>query len=138
MCVTCNANLLISTPFPKPQPQNKFHQNPISDLYFLQINHKFAFIKLKCNKMKTLVPQFMTFNEMQAKFPDSWVLVANPESEPAKYEIKGGFFLYKNKLKSKVIEKSKELNAIENFVINLITVRYTGEIKLPENHIICL
>ena len=88
--------------------------------------------------MKTLVPQYMTFDEMKSKFPDSWVLVANPESEPAKYEIKGGFFLYKNKFKKRVYTQAKKLTAIENFVINLLTVRYTGEIKLPENHIICL
>ncbi len=88
--------------------------------------------------MKTLIPQYMTFNEMQAKFPDSWVLVANPESEPAMYEIKGGFFLYKNKFKKRVYTQAKKLNTIENFVINLITIIYTGEIKLPENHVICL
>lgn len=88
--------------------------------------------------MKTLVPQYMTFNEMKSKYPDSWVLVANPESEPAMYEIKGGLFIYKNKKKNKVIEKSIELNSIRNLMINLITVIYTGEIKLPENHVICL
>jgi hypothetical protein len=48
-----------------------------------------------------MVPQYMTFDEMKEKFPDSWVLVANPESEPAMYEIKGGLFIYKNKKKTK-------------------------------------
>ena len=88
--------------------------------------------------MKTLVPQYMTFDEMKEKFPDSWVIVANPESEPSMYEIKGGLFIYQNKRKNKVIEKSRDLHSSTNFKIDLVAIRYTGEIILPENHIICL
>ncbi|GEM_PF-6672245 len=37
--------------------------------------------------MKKIVPQYFTFAEMQAKFPDSWILVANPVSEAGRNKI---------------------------------------------------
>jgi len=88
--------------------------------------------------MNTLNPKYMSFNEMQTNFPNCWILVANPDSEPASAEIKSGYFLYKNKVKKKVLEKSKEIKIAENFIINLIRIIYTGEIKTPINQIVCL
>ncbi len=88
--------------------------------------------------MKNLVAKYMTFKEMQSTYPDVWVLVANPISEPASADIKSGYFLYKNKIKKRVLEKSKDIKVTDNLVINLLRVIYTGEIKLPKNHIVCL
>ncbi len=52
--------------------------------------------------MKEIDIKFMSFNDMQEIYPDYWILVANPVSEPASVDIKGDYFLYKKK----VVEKS--------------------------------
>jgi len=88
--------------------------------------------------MKSIVPKYMTFKEMKKQFPDTWILLANPESEPASAEITGGFFIYKNKNKKRVVEKSKEIEIDKSFTVNVFRIIYTGEIKLPKNHIVCL
>jgi len=88
--------------------------------------------------MKSTMAKYMTFNEMQSFYPDSWILVANPESETASVEITSGYFLYKNKQKKRVIEKSKDIKSTNEFAINLLQIVYTGDIKLPANHIVCL
>ena len=88
--------------------------------------------------MKNTLIKYMSFNEMQSKYPNSWILVANPVSEPASIELKGGYFLYKNKQKKRVIDKSNKIESSNDFVINLLQIIYTGEIKLPKNHIVCL
>jgi hypothetical protein len=88
--------------------------------------------------MKTINARYLTFKEMQALYPDSWILVANPSSEAASAEISNGYFLYKNKNKNKVLEKSKEIRTTDDFVIKLLRIVYTGEIKLPQNHFFCL
>lgn len=88
--------------------------------------------------MNKILPKQMTFKEMQKAFPDYWILVANPVSEPASIDLNSGYFLYKNKQKKKVLEKSKDFKTSKDFIINLLQVIYTGEIKLPKNHIVCL
>jgi len=88
--------------------------------------------------MKKFNAKYMTFKEMQSNYPDTWILVANPVSEPASAIIEGGYFLYQNKTKKRVLEKTTDIKIPENFVVNLLRVIYTGEIKLPKNHIVCL
>jgi len=88
--------------------------------------------------MKKIDAKYMTFSEIQSNYPDSWILVANPISKPASADIKGRYFLYKNKQKKRVLEKSKDLNVKEGIVINLLRVIYTGIVKMPKNHIVCL
>ncbi|MBI4648624.1 MAG: hypothetical protein HY738_19075 [Bacteroidia bacterium] len=88
--------------------------------------------------MKNIIVKYMTFKEMQSSYPNTWILVSNPVSEPASADIISGYFLYKNKIKKRVLEKSKDLKVEDDFIINLLRIIYTGEIKLPKNHIVCL
>lgn len=88
--------------------------------------------------MKAILPKYMTFKEMKKLFPDTWILLANPESEPASAEISGGFFVYKNKNKKRLAEIAKYIEIDKSFVTKVFRIIYTGEIKLPKNHIVCL
>lgn len=88
--------------------------------------------------MRKIIPKHLTFKEMQKEFPNCWLLIANPVSELASADIKSGYVLYKNKQKKRVVEKSNEITTIEGLEINLLRIIYTGEIKMPKNHIVCL
>jgi len=90
--------------------------------------------------MKTTAYQKMTYDQIKDTYPDSWVLVANPVTEPAKYEIISGIPLYGNKNKKKVLAclESLDYKGKASVEIDLLTVIYTGEILMPENHFICL
>ena len=58
-------------------------------------------------------------------YPDSFVLLENPEYNPRPY-LKSGIFVYKNRNKKKVYEKALELN------VGYSTVQYTGGKRLDE------
>lgn len=88
--------------------------------------------------MRKIIPKKMTFKEMQKEFPDSWLLIANPVSELASADIKSGYVLYNNKQKKRVVQKSNEIKTVEGIEISLLRIIYTGEIKMPKNHIVCL
>ncbi len=88
--------------------------------------------------MKSIVPEYMVFTDMKAQYPDTWILVANPESEKASADIKGGYLVYKNKSREQVVKKSKDVDIDTGFKVDMLRIIYTGEIKLPQNHIVCL
>jgi len=56
-------------------------------------------------------------------YPDSFVLLENPEYDPKPY-LKRGIFLYKHKYRKKVIDKELELKP------HYSTMKYTGGIRL--------
>jgi len=66
-----------------------------------------------------------SWDSIKAHYPDSFVLLENPEYDPKPY-LKRGIFVYKNKNKNKVYEKGGELN------IGYSTVQYTGGKRLDE------
>jgi hypothetical protein len=66
-----------------------------------------------------------SWESIKARYPDSFVLIENPEYAPKPY-LKNGIFIYKNKSKRRVYEKANELN------IGYSTVQYTGGKRLNE------
>ena len=58
-------------------------------------------------------------------YPDSFVLLENPEYAPKPY-LKRGIFLYKHKNRKKVIEKAIDLKP------HYSTMKYTGGIRLDK------
>jgi hypothetical protein len=65
------------------------------------------------------------WENIKQRYPDSFVLLANPEYNPRPY-LKRGVFVYKNRNKKKVYEKALELN------VGYSTVQYTGGKRLDE------
>jgi hypothetical protein len=66
-----------------------------------------------------------SWESIKERYPDSFVLIENPEYAPKPYLSKG-VFVYKNKSKKRVYEKANELN------IGYSTVQYTGGKRLDE------
>ena len=66
-----------------------------------------------------------SWESIQERYPDSFVLLVNPEYNP-RPNLKRGVFMYKNRNKKKVYEKALELN------VGYSTVQYTGGKRLDE------
>jgi len=66
--------------------------------------------------------QYTSWEIIQKKYPDSFVLLEDPVFDPLK-GLKGGFFLYKNKSRKKVFQKDMELRP------PCATILYTGGIR---------
>lgn len=88
---------------------------------------------MKTQKRQEKSYPYMTFEELKAKYPDTWVLLQDSNSLLVGLKVHGGKFVYKNKNKNKVILKIAQFNEVSKW-----SVVYTGEIKLPKNTIICL
>jgi hypothetical protein len=69
---------------------------------------------------------YTLWETLKKKYPDSFVLLANPVYEQ-KYSpgIKEGIFIYKNKRRRKVIEKELIMNNL-----GITAIRYTGGKRL--------
>jgi hypothetical protein len=83
---------------------------------------------------------YMTFEELKAKYPNTFVLLKDSEAPQVGIEVYGGKFVYKNKNKDKVIAKIGEIQqktSLKNQKVSWEVV-YTGEVKLPTNTILCL
>jgi len=78
-------------------------------------------------------PTYMTWEQLKSHYPDSWVLLLNPDSPLTGLEVHGGEFVYKNKNRNRVYEKASQLPDGSFF-----RVAFTGEFKLPENTVLCL
>ena len=64
---------------------------------------------------------YMLWEDIQKKFPDSFVLLENPVYDPPFSPfLKKGIFRYKNRSKRKVAEQANEMD------IPYITIAYTG------------
>jgi hypothetical protein len=68
---------------------------------------------------------YFSFEELQKKHPDSWVLLENPKFNAKNTKIIGGIFYYKHKNRDRVYAKAALLH------LDNITVIYTGG-KLDE------
>ena len=88
--------------------------------------------------MKAVTPYYMSFKEMKEKYPDNWILVANPKSKPASAEVTGGYFLFNAKDKQRVLNQAKKIKVNANFTVKSLRILYTGQIKLNENQVVCL
>ena len=66
-----------------------------------------------------------SWESIQKRYPDSFVLLENPEYNPRPY-LKRGIFVYKNRNKNKVYEKAQQLG------VQYSTVQYTGGKRLDE------
>jgi len=66
-----------------------------------------------------------SWESIKKRYPDSFVLLEQPEYEP-KPNLQRGIFRYKNKNKKKVYEMGTKLN------IGYSTVQYTGGKRLDE------
>lgn len=65
--------------------------------------------------------KFETWEEIEKKYPDSWVAILKPKVSDES-EFLGGEVFYHSKDKNQLIEKTKELGDIE------ISFRWTGDI----------
>jgi len=66
--------------------------------------------------------EYTSWETIQKKYPDSFVLLENPVYDPLR-GLQGGVFLYKNKSRKKVIEKDVALRP------PYATIKYTGGIR---------
>ena len=64
-----------------------------------------------------------SWENIKKRYPDSFVLIGNPEYDPKPY-LKRGIFLYKSKNRRKATQKELELNPVYS------TILYTGGIRL--------
>ncbi len=80
-------------------------------------------------KTKSTYP-YMTFEELKREYPNSWILLLNPDDVPLE---RSGNFVYKSKSKASALKKAKTLPQGSTFGL-----AYTGEIKLAKNVVICL
>jgi hypothetical protein len=65
------------------------------------------------------------WENIKERYPDSFVLLANPEYAPKPY-LKRGVFVYKNKNRKKVIEKDISLK------LPYSIIQYTGGARLDK------
>ena len=86
--------------------------------------------------MKTIQQKYsqMTFDELKAKYPDRWVLLANPQ-KPKGFVYETGEFVYKHKSKMKVAEFAGELT--KKVSGQHFEIVFTGEITFPQNTVFC-
>jgi hypothetical protein len=66
-----------------------------------------------------------SWDAIKERYPDSFVLILNPEFTPT-MRFTGGVFIYKHKIRKKVFDKAIELK------LHGITVRYTGGKRLDD------
>ena len=66
--------------------------------------------------------KYTSWESVQKQYPDSFVLLENPEFDSLQ-GLKGGIFLYKNKNRKKVFQKDMELKPRH------ATILYTGGIR---------
>jgi len=66
--------------------------------------------------------QYTSWDIIQKKYPDSFVLLEDPVFDSL-HGLKGGFFLYKNKNRKKVFQKDMELKPPR------ATILYTGGVR---------
>lgn len=71
--------------------------------------------------MKT-AQKYTPWEIIQKQYPDSFVLLENPVFDAMK-GLRGGTFIYKNKIRKKVIEKDIELRLPHS------TLLYTGGVR---------
>ena len=72
--------------------------------------------------MKTTTKEYTSWDAIQKLHPDSFVLLENPVYDPLR-GLTGGIFIYKNKNRKKVVEKSLELRP------HYSTLKYTGGLR---------
>ena len=65
-----------------------------------------------------------SWESIKSRYPDSFVLISNPEFTPMRTFI-GGVFVYKHKSRNKVYDKAIELDLPYS-----ATIRYTGGKRL--------
>lgn len=75
----------------------------------------------------------LTWQELVTLYPDSWVLLLNPDVPPSGYAVRSGDFVYKHKRQAKVMEKAHSLPTG-----SFMAIKYTGEVSLPANTVVCL
>ena len=83
--------------------------------------------------METQQRKRLTWDQLQTTYPDTWVLLLNPDSPPTGYEVNEGDFIYKNKKQERVLEKAGQLPKGSYF-----RVIYTGNLSVPNDTVICL
>lgn len=82
---------------------------------------------------------WMNWEELTKKYPNSWLLLFNPISKNIGLKAESGYFAYKSKSKAKLVQKSLDKSLWENVEnVKSIGIFYTGTLKLPKNHVICL
>ena len=69
---------------------------------------------------------------MKKKYPDTWILLLNPEPQDGGAWANNGQVAFWNIDKRKVAKKAAEFKQVHFAMI------YTGDIKLPEGTVICL
>ncbi|MBI4646273.1 MAG: hypothetical protein HY738_06670 [Bacteroidia bacterium] len=82
----------------------------------------------------TIQYHYLTIQEMIKKYPDYWILLLNPDFDN-NYELNGGFFIAKSKNKNKLFDKIQKLCIKGSKKWRIF---YSGQIKIPDNVIICL
>lgn len=75
----------------------------------------------------------LTWQQLTALYPNSWVLLINPDVPPSGYAVRSGDFVYKHKRHEKVIEKAQTLPAG-----SFMAIKYTGDVSFPANTVVCL
>lgn len=77
----------------------------------------------------------MNWDEIISRFPDSFVLLANPKGRVGAFGVESGEFIYKHKSKDRVLERMKAIGKTDK----LLTIAYTGTPKpLADDEVICL
>lgn len=83
-------------------------------------------------KPKIVEEEYMTFNQMKIRFPEAYILVANPHGPTHSIRIDGGKYLFHHKKKLTVIAKMAE------HPNRHLTIIYTGNTNVPANSLIAL
>ena len=83
--------------------------------------------------METTSFKRLTWAQLQTTYPDTWVLLLNPDSPPTGYEVNEGDFVYRNKNQQKVFDKAGQLPKGSFF-----RILYTGNLTVPKDTVICL
>lgn len=82
---------------------------------------------------------YKEWNDLEINYPNTWVLLFNPTSKDTGLKAESGYLVYQDKEKSKVVQKSLDISLWENIKgIKSIGIFYTGVLKLPKDHVICL
>ena len=75
----------------------------------------------------------LTWQQLTSLHPDSWVLLVNPDVPASGYAVSSGDFVYKHKRQEKMIEKARTLPTG-----SFVAIKYTGNVSLPANSVVCL
>ena len=82
--------------------------------------------------IKTASP-YLTWHQLKVKYPNSWVLLVNPNVPPTGYKVVGGEFVFAHKNQENVFGAAQHLP--KGSVMKII---YTGNLDLPDNVALCL